>query len=182
MPLALRLQTVSVEPLERHFCRTWGCFSVSRTWWWRGASVRSRSLDSCRNSSNSQAADQSVSGADETLRWLSSPRRGLFLFWLVISQCCFQRKIIIIYHRNLSDFFCLENNDSCVAIIHSGFIFADPIRLACLRPVAILLVIQTEQTKVRPNSWNMKRFGVVIQSQFQDTSILERKKYATWRV
>ncbi len=106
--------------------------------------------------------------ADETLRWLSSPRRGLFLFWLVISQCCFQRKIIIIYHRNLSDLFWLENDDSAVAIIHSVFIFTAPIWLACLWPVAIRLVIQTEQQlqrisdKVWPNSWNMKRFGVVL--------------------
>ncbi len=149
MPLALRLQTVFSRTSREALLQNLRLFFCVVNLMMTRALL---SLDSCRNSSNSRAADQSGSGADETLRWLSSPRRGLFLFWLVISQCCFQRKIIIIYHRNLSDFFCLENNDSCVAIIHSGFIFADPIRLACLRPVAILLVIQTEQTKVRPNS------------------------------
>lgn len=97
---------------------------------------------------------------DSSLTFISTP--GSFLFWLVISQCCFQRKIIIIYHRNLSDLFWLENNDSTVAIIHSVFIFAAPIRLACLRRIAIHLVIQMEQQlqqisdKVGPNSWNME--------------------------
>lgn len=133
---------VKLNLWERRFGENQGCFSRPGARWRAGfcqfTLTRRAPLDLCRNSPNSSTGDQSRPHhrlrAHETFPWLSSLTRVLFLFSLVISQCCFQRKIIIIYQRNLFDLFWLENNDTAVAIIDSFSYFrsSDPAHMSAL--------------------------------------------------
>lgn len=136
---------VKLNLWERLFGGNQGCFSRPGARWRAGfcqfTLTRRAPLDLCRNSPNSSTGDQSRPHhrrrAHETFPWLSSLTRDLFLFSLVISQCCFQRKIIIIYQRSLFDLFWLENNDTAVAIIDSFAYFRSshvgaPLRFVCL--------------------------------------------------